>query len=87
LLGNSAHGKNRASGLVKKHNFVDQVRSLSHHFQDSGIFGVSIEGAGSHSADLLSVTLEELNRLKDRISDEELLRAKNQLKMQIHNIL
>lgn len=83
LIGNSQHGKNRAYNLTKTHNFVDQVQSLNNHFSDSGLFGITIEGAGSHSQDLLQVALEEVSRLKDRVGDEELARAKNKLKMNI----
>jgi predicted Zn-dependent peptidase len=83
LIGNSAHGKNRAYGVTKRHNFVDNVQSLNHHFSDSGLFGLTVEGAGSHSQDLLNVALEELSNLRNRVGDEELARAKNKLKMQI----
>jgi len=31
----------------------------------------------------LSVAVEELTRLKDRVTDEELVRAKNKLKMNV----
>ena len=44
---------------------------------------MTIEGAGSHSSELMSVLLEELNKLKQKITDEELNRAKNILKMNI----
>jgi predicted Zn-dependent peptidase len=44
---------------------------------------MSIEGPGSHSQELMSVLLEELNKLREPISDEELNRAKNILKMNI----
>ncbi len=44
---------------------------------------MAIEGAGSHSQDLMHVALEELNHLKQNISDEELNRAKNQLKFEL----
>lgn len=33
---------------------------------------MSIEGAGSHSSQLLGVVLESLNKLKENISDEDL---------------
>lgn len=83
--GNPGHGMfNRAStSLLQKNNFVDAAHSFNSHFTDSGLFGVSIEGPGSHSADLLNVLLEELNQLREPISESELNRAKNQLKMQI----
>ncbi len=71
------------TNLMQRHNFVDGASAVNHHFSDSGLFGLSIEGPGSHSQELYSVLLEELNRLKDRISDEELSRAKNILKMNI----
>jgi predicted Zn-dependent peptidase len=69
--------------MMQKYNFVDGVSGINTHFSDSGLFGLTIEGPGSHSQDLLSVLLEELNNLKTRISDEELARAKNILKMNI----
>lgn len=71
------------TNLMQRYNFVDGVSSINTHFSDSGIFGLTIEGPGSHSQDLLAVLLEELNRLKERIPDEELARAKNILKMNI----
>ena len=71
------------TNLMQRYNFVDGVSGINTHFSDSGLFGLTIEGPGSHSQDLLSVLLEELNNLKTRISDEELARAKNILKMNI----
>jgi predicted Zn-dependent peptidase len=68
---------------MQRYNFVDGVSGINTHFSDSGLFGFSIEGAASHSQDLLAVLLEEFNKLKDRITDEELSRAKNILKMNI----
>lgn len=71
------------TNLMQQYNFVDGVSGINTHFSDSGLFGMTIEGPGSHSQDLLAVLLEEFNRLKERISDEELSRAKNILKMNI----
>ena len=71
------------TNMMQRYNFVDGVSGINTHFSDSGLFGLTIEGPGSHSQDLLSVLLEELNNLKSRISDEELARAKNILKMNI----
>ena len=44
---------------------------------------MTIEGPGSHSAELMSVMVEELNKLREPIPDQELARAKNVLKMQV----
>jgi len=93
LLGNAnssqrnqpGHGRyNRASeNLVQKHNFVDRANAVNHHFSDTGLFGISVEGPGANSEDLMRAAVEELHGLTRHISDEELQRAKNQLKMEI----
>jgi processing peptidase subunit alpha len=83
LIGNSANGKNRAHEVTKKHHFVDSVEALNHHFSDNGLFGLTIQGAGSHSQDLLHVALEDLANLRNGVSDEELARAKTKLRMQV----
>ena len=62
--------------VSQTHPFVDRAYATNAHFSDSGIFGFTVQGAGSHSEDLMNVLLEELNELKDTISDEELVRAK-----------
>ena len=47
------------------------------------MFGLTVNGPASHSQEIMEVLLEELNELKEHINDEELLRAKNRLKMNI----
>ena len=71
------------TNLMQRHNFVDGASAMNTHFSDSGLFGMSIEGPGSHSAELLNLLTEELNNLKNPIDDVELNRAKNILKMNI----
>ena len=71
------------TNLMQKHNFVDGASALNTHFSDSGLFGMSIEGPGSHSAELMSVLTEEMNNLRNPIDEVELNRAKNILKMNI----
>ena len=83
LIGTSESGRNRAYEITKKHQFVDHVSTINNHFSDNGLFGITIQGAGSHSQDLLHVALEELAGLRNRVSDEELARAKTKLRMQI----
>ena len=84
ILGNSDKGlRNRANARLKTSNFVDQVHSINNHFTDSGIFGISVTGAGSHSQDLLNVALEDLSNLRNNISDQELARAKNVLSHEV----
>lgn len=71
------------ANIVSQHSFVDHAHAINHHFTDSGIFGLQVTGSGSHSRELMDVTVRQLAGLKDHISDEELNRAKNVLKMNI----
>jgi len=71
------------TNLMQKHNYVDGASAMNSHFMDSGLFGINIEGPGSHSQELMSLAVEELNRLKEPIDEVELNRAKNILKMNI----
>jgi len=68
---------------MQRHNYVDGASALNTHFSDSGLFGMTIEGPGSHSNELMSLLTEELGNLKNHIDDVELNRAKNILKMNI----
>ena len=69
--------------LMARYGFVNLATSVNSHFTDSGLFGMQLTGPGSHGQDLMYVLLQELNRLRNPIPDEELLRAKNILKMNI----
>lgn len=71
------------TNLMQGYNFIDSASAINSHFTDSGLFGLTVEGPGSHSAELLGALTEELNRLREPISQEELARAKNILKMNI----
>jgi len=86
LLGSTSHGHGQqrtVTNLLQQHNFVEGASGINSHFTDSGLFGIQIEGEGSHAHDLVNVALEELNRLKEPIPDQELARAKNILKMNV----
>jgi len=71
------------TNLMQQNDFVDSASCINSHFTDSGLFGMNIEGPGSHSQELMSVLLEEMNRLREPIPDQELARAKNILKMNV----
>lgn len=83
--GRAGHGTlaRTITHLGQQHSFVDSAHVTNAHFSDSGLFGLTVQGPGSHSNELMEVLLEELSELKDNISDEELNRAKNRLKMNI----
>ena len=68
---------------MQQFNFVDSASSINSHFTDSGLFGINVTGPGAHSADLLYAAMEILHGLRQNISEVELNRAKNILKMQV----
>lgn len=72
-----------SSNVRHNHNFVDGASAVNCNFSDSGLFGLTIEGPGSHSAELMSVVTEELNSLRSNIDEAALNRAKNALKMNV----
>ena len=71
------------TNLMQKYASVESAGALNHMFVDSGLFGMSISGPFQSSKDLTFLALQELHRLREPISDEELTRAKNILKMNI----
>ena len=71
------------TNMMQKNPYVDGASALNHHFTDSGLFGITVEGSGSHSQDLMNLAIEELNSLKQPIDEVELNRAKNILKMNV----
>ena len=74
---------NRAMNLLSRHSYIDGASTINSAFSDSGLFGMSIEGAGSHSQDLMGRLVDEVNGLKEHIDETELNRAKNCAKMSI----
>merc|ERR1719199_1436660 len=72
-----------ASPVMQSNNFVDGTSPVNVNFSDSGLFGLTIEGPGSHSQELMTTVTEELNSLRTTIDDAALNRAKNNLKMNI----
>lgn len=77
----AAGNNGRAHAAVKNNGFLDGMSGVNSNFTDSGLFGVKVAGAGSHSKDLLQVALETLDSLRQPIDEVELARAKNALKM------
>lgn len=66
--------------IREKRGLVYSVYSFASPFNDSGIFGIYAGTGESEAAELVPVMLEELRRLQDGLSAEELGRARAQLK-------
>lgn len=66
---------------MRNNGFLDGLSGINSNFTDSGLFGVKVTGAGSHSQDLFQVAMETLDSMRQPIDEQELARAKNNLKM------
>lgn len=77
----SAGNSGRAHDAVKANGFLDGLDAINSSFTDSGLFGIKVQGAGSHSQDLFQVAMSTLDSLRQPIDEVELARAKNALKM------
>jgi processing peptidase subunit alpha len=71
------------TNMMQRNNFVDSASAINSHFSDSGLFGIQLEGPGSHSQELMGVLVEEFCNLRNPIDDVELNRSKNVLKMNV----
>lgn len=71
------------TSMMQRNNFVDSASGINSHFSDSGLFGIQLEGPGSHSQELMGVLVEEMANLRNPIDDVELNRSKNVLKMNV----
>jgi len=71
------------TNMMQRNNFVDSASAINSHFSDSGLFGIQLEGPGSHSQELMGVLIEEMTNLRNPIDDVELNRSKNVLKMNV----
>jgi len=57
------------TNLMQRNDFIDSASCINSHFTDSGLFGMTVEGPGSHSSELLGSLIGELSKLKDPISN------------------
>ena len=64
--------------------FVQSASVIASQFMDTGLFGLKVQGPGSHSVNILSAILEQMHGLRLPIPEAELARHKNLVK---HNIL
>ena len=71
------------TNLMQKYYFISSADVICSNFTDSGLFGITVSGIGSHQMDLLSVAMEELHKLREPIPPAELNRTKNIAKMNI----
>jgi predicted Zn-dependent peptidase len=64
----------------EKRGLCYSVYAFHWAFADSGIFGVAASTGEEEVADLLPVVLDELRKATETISDEEVLRVRNQIR-------
>jgi len=62
----------RLDALLKKNAFLDQAKCYNFTFSDSGLFGIKLIGAASHSQEIFDTTVSQLKKLSEPISEAEL---------------
>jgi predicted Zn-dependent peptidase len=66
--------------IRERRGLVYSIYSFAHPFRDSGLFAVYAGTGEKEAAELVPVTLEELRRVQRDVTEEELNRAKAQLR-------
>ncbi|GBR00762.1 M16 family metallopeptidase [Acetobacter oeni] len=66
--------------IREKRGLVYSVYSFASPFLDTGLFGIYAGTGEKEAEELLPVTLAELQKIQERVGDEELSRARAQLK-------
>jgi len=69
--------------VLNGNGFVESAHSVLLSYIDSGIFGVHLTATEGRVNDVIDLSAEELLSVAKDLSEEELLRAKNQLKSSI----
>jgi processing peptidase subunit alpha len=69
--------------LMQRFHFIESVSTINSLYSDTGMFGIIIECKSDFSKDLLNCLMQEFHMFREPISDEELVRNKNILKMNI----
>lgn len=70
--------------IREKRGLVYSISSFQDPFHDDGIFGVYAGTGPEHLPELMPVMIDEIRKVSQDISDEELMRAKAQLKAGIY---
>lgn len=82
-------GKHMGSALVQKvacNEIAENMLAFNTNYKDTGLFGVYAAAAPGRLDDLAYVIMNELSKLCYRVSDDDVTRARNQLKssLQLH---
>ncbi|KAG6503911.1 hypothetical protein ZIOFF_036235 [Zingiber officinale] len=86
---NSGWGKHMGSGLVQRvaiNDIAESVMAFNTNYKDSGLFGVYAVAKPDCLDDLAYAIMHEISKLCYRVSETDVIRARNQLKasLQLH---
>lgn len=76
------------TNVLNQHGWVESCVAFNHSYTDSGLFGISASCAPSKTGEMIDVMSKQLHSLTltsgwARLGDEEVRRAKNQLRSQL----
>lgn len=67
----------------EKHGLVYSIYTFQSSYEDGGVFGVYAGTGQSEVGELMPIVADELNKVRRQVSDEEVVRARAQLKASI----
>ncbi|HEM47348.1 MAG TPA: insulinase family protein [Alphaproteobacteria bacterium] len=69
--------------IRERRGLVYSIHSYAAHYSDGGLFGIYAGTGEAEAAELVPVLCEEIVRLADSLEEEEIRRARNQLKASV----
>jgi len=70
--------------VLNHHGWVESVQSITNIYTDSGMFGFYATCAPDFSSDMVDVLAHEAHKMTGGVNEQELARARNQLKSQLY---
>ncbi|CAN6301800.1 unnamed protein product [Urochloa humidicola] len=83
---NAGGGKHMGSELVQRaaiNDIAESVMAFNTNYKDTGLFGVYAVAKADCLDDLAFAIMQELSKLSYRVTEEDIIRARNQLKSSI----
>ncbi|KAK1415999.1 hypothetical protein QVD17_31787 [Tagetes erecta] len=70
--------------IVGIDELTEYVTAVNHHYKETGLFGVYAAAKPDRLDDLASAIMQEISKLCYQVAEEDVMRAKNQLKFLLH---
>ncbi|KAL8258299.1 hypothetical protein R6Q59_030340 [Mikania micrantha] len=78
------HACSHLAQIVGIDELAESVIAVNSHYKDTGLFGVYAAAEPDYLVDLASAIMQEINKLCNRTTEEDVIRAQNQLKFLLY---